>query len=156
MYEASLKGDWETAKLIFDECPELVSFGLSRQLGTALHVAATAEETKLTLQFVRNLVNMTDREELELLNQSSNTAFWIASETGNVKMVKIMMEKNRRLQFIRGDNSLLPLSISASGGKYKTVKYLYDLSQKVTPDHWTNEDRKSVLVNCVERELFGK
>jgi ankyrin repeat protein len=159
LYEASLKGDWETAKLIFDECPELVSFGLSRQLGTALHVAATAKETNSTIQFVRNLVNLMKMEELELLNESSNTAFWIASATGNVEMAKIMVEKNCKLQYIRGAKNLLPLTISASKGKYRTMKYLYDLSQKMTGDPWTDEDRESVLesvlVNCVEHELFG-
>ncbi|GJY67967.1 ankyrin repeat-containing protein [Tanacetum coccineum] len=154
LYEASLNGDWETAKLILDKRPELVRFGICRQLGTALHVAATAEETKLTLQFVQNLVNMMTREELELRNQFSNTAFWIASATGNVNMAMVMMEKNPSLQYIRGANSLLPLAKSASGGKYKIVKYLYDVSQKMIGNHWTNEDRASVLVNCVKRELF--
>ncbi|GJX30644.1 putative RNA-directed DNA polymerase [Tanacetum coccineum] len=112
-------------------CPELVRFCISRQLGTALHVAATTEETKMTLQFVKNLVNMMTREELELPNQFSNTAFWIASATGNVNMAMVMMEKNPSLQYIRGANSLLPLAKSASGGKYKIVKYLYDVSQKM-------------------------
>ncbi|GJX18836.1 ankyrin repeat-containing protein [Tanacetum coccineum] len=151
LYEASLNGDWETAKLILDKRPELVRFCISRQLGTALHVAATTEETKMTLQFVKNLVNMMTREELELPNQFSNTAFWIASATGNVNMAMVMMEKNPSLQYIRGANSLLPLAKSASGGKYKIVKYLYDVSQKMIGDHWTNEDRALVLVNCVKR-----
>ncbi|PWA54591.1 Ankyrin repeat-containing protein [Artemisia annua] len=154
LYEASLKGDWETANLIFDKRPKLVSFGLSRQLGTALHVAATAEETELTIQFVRNLVNMMKPEELELLNQSSNTAFWIASATGNVEMAKIMMEKNCNLQNIRGADGLLPLARSASGGGKKIVKYLYDKSQKMIGDHWTEKDRAYVIENCVERDLF--
>ncbi|PWA39837.1 Ankyrin repeat-containing protein [Artemisia annua] len=154
LYEASLKGDWETAKLIFDKRPELVSAGLSRQLGTALHVAATAEETNSSIQFVRNLVNMMKPEELELLNQSSNTAFWIASATGNVEMAKIMMGKNCNLQNIPGVKNLLPLTISALKGKYRTVKYLYDLSQKMTGDPWTDEGRALVLENCVERDLF--
>ncbi|GJV24213.1 ankyrin repeat-containing protein [Tanacetum coccineum] len=151
---ASLNGDWETAKLILDKRPELVRFCISRQLGTALHVAAMTEETKMTLQFVQNLVNMMTREELELPNQFSNTAFWIASATGNVNMAMVMMEKNPSLLYIRGANSLLPLAKSASGGKYKIVKYLYDVSQKMIGGHWTNEDRALVLVNCVKRELF--
>ncbi|GJY31739.1 ankyrin repeat-containing protein [Tanacetum coccineum] len=153
LYEASINGDWETAKLILDKRPELVRFGICRQLGTALHVAATADETKLTLQFVKNLVNRMTTEELKLQNQFSNTAFWIAASTGNVNMAMIMMEKNRSLQYIRG-LKYLPLSISALKGKYRTVKYLYDISQKMTGDPWTDEDRESILVDCVERELF--
>nr|GEV74423.1 ankyrin repeat-containing protein [Tanacetum cinerariifolium] len=83
----------------------------------------------------------------------SNTAFWIAASTGNVNMAMIMMEKNRSLQYIRG-LKYLPLSISALKGKYRTAKYLYDISQKMTGDSWTDEDRESILVDCVERELF--
>nr|GEW54718.1 ankyrin repeat-containing protein [Tanacetum cinerariifolium] len=109
LYEASLNGDWETAKLIFDKRPEFVRFGLTRQLDTALHVATTTEETKVTLQFVKNLVNMTTTEELELRNHFSNTAFWIAATTGNVNMTVIMMEKNPH--YIRGA-TYLPLSIN--------------------------------------------
>ncbi|GKC44409.1 ankyrin repeat-containing protein [Tanacetum coccineum] len=148
LYEASLYGDWETAKLIFDKCPELVRFGLNRQLGTALHVAATAEETKLTLQFVKNLVNMMTAEELELRNHFSNTAFWIAARD-RARGVP----RNRSLHYIRGA-TYLPLSISAAEGKYKMVKYLYSLSQKMTGDPWTYKDRETVLKDCVERELF--
>ncbi|GKA63461.1 ankyrin repeat-containing protein [Tanacetum coccineum] len=153
LYEASLNGDWETAKLIFDKRPELVRFGLNRKLGTALHVVATAEETNLTLQFVKNLVNMMTTEELEQRNHFSNTAFWIAAATGNVNMTMIMMEKNRSLHCIRGA-TYLPLSISAAEGRYKMVKYHYNLSQNMTGDHWTDKDRESVLKDCVEREIF--
>ncbi|PWA87623.1 ankyrin repeat-containing domain-containing protein [Artemisia annua] len=154
LYEASLNGDWETAKLILDKRLELVRFGLCRQLGTALHIAVWTDETKLTLQFVTNLVNMMTAKELELQNNFSNTAFWIASAVGNVNLATVMLEKNPSLQHIRGVNGLLPLSISASGGKHETVKYLYDSSQKMTGNHWTGEDRETVLMECVKRELF--
>ncbi|PWA65410.1 ankyrin repeat-containing domain, PGG domain protein [Artemisia annua] len=93
------------------------------------------------------------RKQLELQNRFLNTAFWIASATGNVNMARIMMEKNHRLQYIRGVK-YFPLSISALKGKYSTVKYLYEKSDKMTGDPWTDEDRESVLVDCVERELF--
>ncbi|KAM0042748.1 putative ankyrin repeat-containing domain, PGG domain, ankyrin repeat-containing domain superfamily [Helianthus debilis subsp. tardiflorus] len=145
LYQASLSGDWETAKIIFDERRDLVQYDLMENLGTALHVAATSEETKQTLNFVKNLVNMMTREELELKNKLGNTAFYVACVFGNTKVAKIMMEKNNVLSNIRGSHEYLPLSASALAGKYSSVKYLYYHSQKMTGNHWTDDDLKFTL-----------
>ncbi|XP_076943123.1 uncharacterized protein LOC143613247 [Bidens hawaiensis] len=153
LYEASIIGDWEAAKNILDERPDLIRVGLSRNLGTALHVAVTAEETKVTINFVKNLVNMMTVEELELQNRYSNTAFWIASAGGNTKMAMIMMEKNRRLPDIRG-TAYMPLHIAAMTGTNSIVKYLYENSQKMRGDNWTENDRNLALMHCVERDFF--
>ncbi|XP_076943124.1 uncharacterized protein LOC143613249 [Bidens hawaiensis] len=153
LYEASIIGDWETANSILNKRRDLISVGLSRNLGTALHVAVTAEETKITLNFVKNLVNMMTVEELEIQNKYWNTAFWIASAGGNTKMAMIMMEKNRRLPDIRG-TAYLPLTIAAITGTNNIVKYLYEKSQRMRGDHWTNDDRNLTLLHCVERDFF--
>ncbi|XP_076896419.1 uncharacterized protein LOC143549402 [Bidens hawaiensis] len=71
------------------------------------------------------------------------------------------MEKNHNLLNIRGSNGLLPLSISVSTMKFSsvppmefdTVRYLYDSSQKMSGDHWTDKDKDSTPVNCVENDL---
>ncbi|MFS7960584.1 putative ankyrin repeat-containing domain, PGG domain, ankyrin repeat-containing domain superfamily [Helianthus anomalus] len=154
LYQASLSGDWETAKIIFDERRDLVQYDLMENLGTALHVAATSEETKQTLNFVKNLVNMMTREELELKNKLGNTAFYVACVFGNTKMAKIMMEENNALSTIRGSHEYLPLSASALAGKYSSVKYLYDHSQKMTGDHWTNDDLEFTLWHCAKSGFF--
>ncbi|XP_076927388.1 uncharacterized protein LOC143590935 [Bidens hawaiensis] len=92
-------------------------------------------------------------EELELQNQYSNTAFWIASAEGKMKMVVIMMEKNRRLPDIRG-MAYMPLHIAAMTGTNSIVKYLYENSQKMRGDNWTENDRNLALMHCVERDFF--
>ncbi|XP_076896773.1 uncharacterized protein LOC143549871 [Bidens hawaiensis] len=154
LYEASNTGDWETAKIIFDKRPDLVSTDVNNYLGTTLHVAATSEETKLSLNFMKNLVNIMTREQLELKNKHDNTAFSIASSSGKDKMAFIMMEKNRNLLNIRGNNGYLPLSIAAITGTDNIVKCLYKNSQKMTGDHWTDRDRCLTLFHCVERNFF--
>ncbi|KAD2805026.1 hypothetical protein E3N88_38403 [Mikania micrantha] len=148
-------GDWETARFIFDKHPNLVRFNLSKNFGTTLHVVVTAEETELTLNFVKNLVNMMTREELELKNNHSNTAFWVASASGKKKMAKIMIEKNQSLLDIRGNGDYLPLTISAMNGIHNMVKYLYKNSKKMTGDHWTDKDRSLTLSHCVKRDFFA-
>ncbi|XP_076893591.1 uncharacterized protein LOC143545626 [Bidens hawaiensis] len=157
LYEASITGDWETAKLMFDKRPDLVQFGLTKNLDTALHVAAIAEETRHTLNFVKNLVNMLTKEELEMKNKLGNTAFYIACTFGNTKMAKMMMmEKNQGLLYIRGgSDEHLPLSASALAGKYNSVKYLYDISEKMSRDHGTDDDMHLTLLHCVESGFFA-
>lgn len=155
LYGASIVGDWETAKIILDKRRDLVRFGLSKNLGTTLHVAVTAEETKETINFLRNLVTMMTTEELELKNKYSNTAFWMASASGNTKAAMIMLEKNHNLLNIRGNNEYLPLSVGVTTGTHNMVKWLYNKSQKMNEDHWTNEDRSLTLFQCLERNFFG-
>ncbi|KAK1415641.1 hypothetical protein QVD17_31426 [Tagetes erecta] len=154
LYEASIVGDWETAKVILDKRRDLVRFGLSKNLGTILHVAMTAEETKDTLNFVRNLVTMMTTEELELKNKYSNTPFWMASASGNMKAAMIMWEKNHSLLNIRGNKGYLPLSIGVTTGTHTMVKWLYNKSQKMTGDHWTNEDKSMTLIQCLKRNFL--
>lgn len=156
LYEASITGDWETAKFILSKRRELVTFELCLSLGTALHVAAIAKETKLTLRFVKNLVNMMTREELELKNGRSNTVLSSAAMNGNAKMAMIMVEKNRRLLDIRGNDELLPLTFCAVNGQYRSLKYFYDNSRKLTGDPWTDKDRNITFVACVNCDFFGK
>ncbi|KAK1415640.1 hypothetical protein QVD17_31425 [Tagetes erecta] len=154
LYEASITGDWETAKTIFDENRDMVRVGLGKSLGTSLHVAVTAKENMFTLNFVKNLVDMMTKDELKLQNKHSNTAFWIASACGKENMVSIMMAKNRDLLHIRGNNELFPLSVGARDGTSGVVKLLYDNSGKMTGDQWKDEDRCSTLYHCIDREFF--
>ncbi|KAK1415643.1 hypothetical protein QVD17_31428 [Tagetes erecta] len=156
LYEATITGDWETAKLIFDKHPNLVvrSDLSKRTMGTTLHVAATTEETKHTLNFVRNLVNLMTKKDLEVQNIRSNTAFWIACANGNLRMALIMLEKNPSLLKIRGIHDLFPLSVCAMTGTHKMVNWLYNNCENMTDGHWKDEDRSAMLLRCLERNFF--
>ncbi|KAF5794735.1 putative ankyrin repeat-containing domain, PGG domain, ankyrin repeat-containing domain superfamily [Helianthus annuus] len=153
LYEASVTGNWESAKFILDKRPDLVRYGLG-SLGTALHVAATAKESKETLHFVKNLVNMMTGDELQLQNRNSNTAFWIACANGKINMAKIMMEKNSSVLHIRGNLRLYPLTVGVESGTRDLVKWLYNNFGKMNGDHWGDDDRDFVLYSCVIRGFF--
>ncbi|KAL8257682.1 hypothetical protein R6Q59_029723 [Mikania micrantha] len=154
LYEASITSDRETAKLIFDEQPDLVRCGLCRHHGITLHVASIANETKEALQFIKNLVNMMTKQDLELKNQHSNTAFWIACATGKMKMAMIILKKNPNLLEIRDNNIYLPLSVGAMNGTHNIVKWLYDSYGKMSGNQWSNHDKYLTLWNCVDRGFF--
>lgn len=113
MYEASISADWEAAKEVLNERPELVRFAITENLETPLHVAVSAEETKLTKRFVKQLVDRMESWELEFQNKSGNTALCLASAAGNIKMVKTMVKKNPKLLNIPGSQRMMPLYMSA-------------------------------------------
>ncbi|KAI3734804.1 hypothetical protein L6452_14283 [Arctium lappa] len=154
LYEASITGNWKSAKVFLDQYPKLVQFAITENYQTALHVATLAEETKRTECFVENLVNLMTGEDLELQDSSYNTAFCVAAKAGNIKMIKIMLKKNPNLLNIPGSNRMMPLYMSALFGKYETVKYLYDLSDNMASDFWTTKYQDWMLENCVECGFF--
>ncbi|GJT14972.1 ankyrin repeat-containing protein [Tanacetum coccineum] len=154
LYQASISGDWKTAKNILDARPELVRYAIAEGNDTALHVAASAEETKLTKRFVKNLVNMMTKEDMEIQNKNDNTALCLAATAGNIKMVKIMLKKNPGLLTIAGSRGMLPLYMSALQGRHNTVKYLYAASETMSSRFWTDEKWGWMLLGCVECDFF--
>lgn len=154
LYEASLKGDWKTAQELFKNKPELVRCSITENNETALHVAASANRTKRMQEFVENLVKLMDKKDLELQNNSSNTALCLAAAAGNVEMVEIMVKKNPALLIIPGSQQMMPLYMAALFGERKVVQFLYDRSQMLRDDGWTSQNRGWLLLKCVEADLF--
>nr|XP_043638584.1 uncharacterized protein LOC122609701 [Erigeron canadensis] len=154
LYEASIKGNWELAKEILDARPDLVRFAITENYETPLHIAASAENTKSLEVFVRELVKRMKKEDLELQNKNYNTALCLAAAAGNVEIAKIMVGKNKVVLDIPTDNGIMPLYMAALFAKPEMAKYLYDVSNKMSGDFWTNENRSWVLQKCVETDMF--
>ncbi|KAJ9541619.1 hypothetical protein OSB04_028125 [Centaurea solstitialis] len=113
LYDASVNGDWEAAKLILDKNSQLIRCSITENCETALHVAASQCGTKLMEQFVENLVHLMEGGDLELQNKNFNTALCLASVAGNLKMVEIMAEENKALLSIPGCQGMMPLCMAA-------------------------------------------
>ncbi|XP_071731198.1 uncharacterized protein [Rutidosis leptorrhynchoides] len=154
LYEASIKADWKAAEEIFNKKPDLVRFSITENGETALHVAASAKRTKQVENYVKNLVGRMEKTDLELQNNSSNTALCLAAAAGNVEMVKIMVEKNKALLNIAGSQQMMPLYMAALFGEGEMVRYLYDISKKLCDDGWNPQNRGWLLLKCVESDLF--
>nr|XP_043617636.1 uncharacterized protein LOC122589408 isoform X1 [Erigeron canadensis] len=154
LYEASIKGDWQTAHDILKGNPDLVKWSITENCETALHVAASAKQTKQMEDFVKNLVKMMAKEDLELQNNSFNTALCLAAAAGNVEMVKILVEKNPALLTIPGSQQMMPLYMAALFGQRDVVYYLYGRSKGLRDDGWNNQNRGWLLLKCVEADLF--
>ncbi|KAD3068355.1 hypothetical protein E3N88_36235 [Mikania micrantha] len=155
LYEASITCNWNDAQVILDNKPELVRFSITENGETALHVAASAKgDPKDVEQFVRKLVDLMKKEDLELENENFNTALYLAAAAGNVETVKIMVDKNRVLMMIPGAGKMLPLYAAALFGNYDVVKYLYQESNELCDDCWNPTNRAWLLEKCVEGDMF--
>ncbi|KAI3795910.1 hypothetical protein L1987_38570 [Smallanthus sonchifolius] len=79
----------------------------------------------------------------------------IAAASGNIKTVRIMVEKNRDLQIIAGAGGLMmPLYMAALYGNYEVVQYLYENSRELRDDGWNPQNRGWLLQKCVEGDMF--
>ncbi|PWA49842.1 ankyrin repeat-containing domain, PGG domain protein [Artemisia annua] len=157
LYEASLKCDWKAAKDILDENKymTLLRYRITENGETALHIAASAKGPKKVDEFVKNLLENMEPEDLALTNKNRNTALYLAAAAGNIKTVKIMLAKNETLHTIPGaGGTMMPLYAAALFGHKDVVKFLYGLSKDLSHDCWHSMDRKSLLEKCVETDMF--
>ncbi|KAI3687162.1 hypothetical protein L1987_80854 [Smallanthus sonchifolius] len=154
LYEAAIKGDWKAAKRILETQPDLIRFAITENYNTLLHIAASAESTKAVEEFVINLVDLMEKNDLELQNKNYNTALSLAAAAGNVKTAMIMVKKNPIVIEIPGNNRMMPLYLAAVFAKPEMVRYLYGLSKKMTGDFWSHENQGWVLQQCVEADIF--
>ncbi|XP_031247659.1 uncharacterized protein LOC116105369 [Pistacia vera] len=65
---------------------------ISKEGDTALHIAAAAEQT----DFLKNLVDNINKEDLATTNNAGNTAFCLAAVSGNVELAQVMMNKMKK------------------------------------------------------------
>ncbi|KAL4572471.1 hypothetical protein LXL04_019248 [Taraxacum kok-saghyz] len=149
-YKATITGDWKAAKIILDKRRELVRFSITESYDTVLHIAVMGK----SYWFVKYLVSLMEKEDLELQNQKGQTALCLAAIAGNVKIAMFLVKKNRTLLDIPDSSGMMPLYMAALFGKHDMVTYLYRNSQKMSGDYWTHHNRGSVLVKCVEANLF--
>lgn len=149
LYKASIKGDWEAARIILKGRENLVRYSITEMKETPLHLATRSRSH----EFVRHLLDMMEKEDLELQNEDGNTAFCLAAIDGDVRMAKIMVDKNRELLTIRGSGNMVPLCLATSSSSHKMVKYLY--FEQMPTDGWTDDDWNMFFLKCVECELFG-
>ncbi|CAH1426843.1 unnamed protein product [Lactuca virosa] len=156
LYNAASIGDWEAAQVIFGKHKDLilVEYAITENYDTALHIAASAKNSKSVDKFVQNLVTMMTEKQLELTNKNDNTALCLAAAAGNVKIVMTLLDKNPALVDIPGSNGMMPLYMASLFGRSKMVNYLYDKSGQMSRYGWTDQNRSWVLQKCVEADHF--
>ncbi|XP_031247663.1 ankyrin repeat-containing protein NPR4-like [Pistacia vera] len=92
LYQAALSGDWSMAEGIYKKHKNDIRARISKEGDTALHIAAAAEQT----DFLKNLVDNINKEDLATTNNAGNTAFCLAAVSGNVELAQVMMNKMKK------------------------------------------------------------
>nr|XP_043612086.1 uncharacterized protein LOC122583777 [Erigeron canadensis] len=150
LYRASSKGDLKAARAILEGHEYLVRYSITEKKETPLHVVAAVNNS----EFVRYLVGMMSEDDLELQNEEGNNALCVAAITGNRITAMIMVQKNCQLLTVRGSGNMMPLYLAAYHYRYDTMLYLYEHSQRMSSLGWTDDDRNSVFLKCIEINCF--
>ncbi|KAL7211060.1 hypothetical protein ACSBR2_014025 [Camellia fascicularis] len=147
LYLAALKGDWEMAEDFLEFNPLALRARITRNLETALHIAAGARHTR----FVEELVKLMKPDDLALQNKVGNTALCFAAASGIRQIAEVMVNKSKTLPSIRGSRGALPLYMAALLGHRDMVLYLYSVTEK---EIMTEEDRIGLLIATITANLF--
>ncbi|KAI3683986.1 hypothetical protein L1987_84509 [Smallanthus sonchifolius] len=113
-------------------CADLLDGGRRREYDIAVplyraSMRGNMETAKLFLEGREYLV----RVDMELQNGDGNTAFCLAAISGNVDMVKIMVEKNQALPNICGSKNMMLLYLAAFHGNHD----IYDVAIRILEDN---------------------
>ncbi|GJW87205.1 ankyrin repeat-containing domain, PGG domain protein [Tanacetum coccineum] len=146
LYKACITYNCKAAKEIIEKEPSLK--------GYALLVAASARRTPRGAQFVNKLVVEMEEAQLELKDNSGNTALCLAAINGNLEVVEIMVAKHKALLSMPDWEGMMPLCKAALSGRYDVVKYLFDKSDGLRGDGWDARNRAWLLQKCVEGDMF--
>ena len=91
-------------------------------------------------------------EDLALQNKDGNTAICFAAATGIVEIAKVMVDKNKKLPMIRGNQGKTPVYMEALFGHREMVSYLYSVTDFGSlPRH----EKISLLLGTISADLYG-
>ena len=126
LYNALVKGDWESSKAFLDQHPEALTAEISGVGERARFTAVVHGHVEL----VEELVKMMPPDTLELKTRGE-TALHIAAAGAIVKIVKTLVERNENLVRIPDADGQLPVSMAAFTGGMEVLDYLYS---KTSPE----------------------
>ncbi|CAK9327292.1 unnamed protein product [Citrullus colocynthis] len=121
LYQAALKGDWKTAKSIFDIDPLAITKEITDAKDTALHIAAAAKR----ISFVEKLVQLYKPSDLEAKNENGNTVLAFAAASGVVRIAEVMVEKNPNLPNLHDANKPTPVLMAVAYKRKDMASFLF-------------------------------
>ncbi|CAM8946715.1 unnamed protein product [Rhodiola kirilowii] len=156
LYTASLHGDWEKAVPILDEhgvnARRAIIDGRS---GTPLHVAV--ESGPRSIPFVRNLVDRSTKDDLEVKNADGCTPLEIAARVGNLEAAKVLIEKHSELLYIRSSSrkSDFPIHTAARYEHKEMGCYMLTVTETGhSPDPYDPEGSGHKLLRLIIKAEF--
>ena len=144
----ALKGNWIEAERILCEDRRLINAAITEGWRTVLHVAVGANH----VHFVKELLKLLSKEDLELQDIKNNNAFCFAAANGNMEIVDLLLRRNQGLQTIRGVNGMTPLQLATLQGRFEMAMFLYEHTIGIFEDL----DWNKVFFTCINTGIYGK
>ncbi|KAJ7969076.1 Ankyrin repeat-containing protein [Quillaja saponaria] len=149
LYIAAVNNKWVSAADIFTRDPHMLDVPLTLGGDTALHVATSSNSTDFVLKLLQRL----QPKSLEIRNRNGDTSFCLAAVSGNRKVVRVMVEKNPQLPWIRGNKDLLPMHMAAKAGNHIMVLFLYNIPKDV--DRLLPEDIVGLFFMSITSSMYA-
>ncbi|XP_042031291.1 uncharacterized protein LOC121777997 [Salvia splendens] len=105
LYRVALKGDWNAARELLIKIENLIKTPITEGGEIALHIAAVEGHE----YFLKNLLQMMETEDVAAQNLKGCTALCFAAAAGHSEIAKLMLERDRNLANIKGENGVWPL-----------------------------------------------
>ena len=133
LYKAVLNGDWESALKLLEDDPQSLSAPIGTDDSPVLHIAVELGEARMG--FVEKLVEFMPSEALALRDSDGATALFNAARAGNIKAVKLLVNKNPSLPNICSHSNLAPLHSAVRYGHKELTLYLLSVTRDNEPPY---------------------
>ncbi|WKA12840.1 hypothetical protein VitviT2T_030192 [Vitis vinifera] len=127
LYQAVLNGDWESASKILEDDPQSLSAPIGTDDSPVLHIAVGLGEARMG--FVKKLVEFMPSDKLALQDSDGATALFNAVSAGNIKAVKLLVNKNPSLPNICQLQLLVPLHSALRCAHKELTLYLLTVTR---------------------------
>eukprot|EP00261_Vitis_vinifera_P017784 XP_010647591.2 PREDICTED: uncharacterized protein LOC104878688 isoform X1 [Vitis vinifera] len=127
LYKAVLNGDWESASKLLKDDPRSFSAPIGTDDSRMLHIAVELGEARMG--FVEKLVKFMPSEALALQDSDGATALFNAARAGNIKAVKLLVNKNPSLPNICQRDNFAPLHSAIRYGHKELTLYLLSVTR---------------------------
>ena len=154
--KAVRSGDLHDTEKFLKDHPEAVNAKITSIGETALHIAAMFGH----LDIVKKLVPLMSEDDLQLKNNCGDAALHYAcfsnNKNNNVKAVKCMVEKNKKLLTLTDLSGRIPVTKAFVFGQAEMGRYLYSVNPCVVLQLENEKHAAELLKLSYYSKMFGK
>ena len=155
LYKAVLNGNWESASKLLADDPKSFSAPIGTDDSPMLHIAVELGEARMG--FVEKLVEFMRRDDLALRDSDGATALFNAVRAGNIKAVKLLVNKNPSLPNICQRDNFAPLHSAVRYGHKELTLYLLSVTRDdVDPYPFSNSPGIELLRRALMVGFHGE
>ncbi|XP_059591520.1 uncharacterized protein LOC104877648 [Vitis vinifera] len=155
LYKAVLNGDWESASKLLADDPKSFSAPIGTDDSPMLHIAVELGEARM--DFVEKFVEFMPSEALALRDSDGATTLFNAARAGNIKAVKLLVNRNPSLPNICQRHNFAPLHSAVRYGHKELTSYLLSVTRDdVDPSPFADKPGFELLYRALMVGFHGE